>query len=350
MADKKLVPDCIGKSAILLAVFLTMSACVPVYRMTGKPLKAHCIGTGVTAVSTSTDSDKFVISYCDDKKSLIAVGNFSSGQTRVVLTSDTSLFLKPIFLNQDNDIAFIERSTIDQSMIKMIHKDGSVMQMTSDSPESHNIRDITLSLDGQTIYYVNSQKYNHSSPLGPYLPHDNDFYSLSIHHKSIKRRSFSNRYHLSGVSISRDEKTIFSRGDVLESGETKLTPIEFGVEENLAFTAKHLTYTAEIPLSQVTSRDQFILACGKASKFYLDDPVVEGFGLFIVQLPERKIIKELLYLRSDLNSPAILEKEGVVLFVRKPFKKPRFGRQKGELWSINLDGSNLKKVPLPIVE
>jgi hypothetical protein len=93
-----------------------------------------------------------------------------------------------------------------------------------------------------------------------------------------------------------------------------------------------------------------ILACGKATKILRDKPVVNGYGLFIVQLPERKITKELLYLKSQIDSPTILEKRGVVLFIRKPYEKPLFRKSKRELWSVNMDGSGLKRIHLPGIE
>jgi hypothetical protein len=350
MADKKSHPNLIIELAGLLTVLFSAAACVPIYRMTGIPLNAHCIGAGVTSVSAAPNSDKFAISYCDEKKSLIAVGYYASGQMKIVLNSNDSLFLRPVFLHKDGDIAFIERSTVDLSKIKTIHEDGSTTELTSERPESKNIRDMTPSSDGRTIYYINSQRYSRSSPVGPYLPHDNDFYALSVNDRLVKRLSFSSEYHLSGVSVSRDGETIFSRSAVLESDGSKIKAIRYLVAKDLLFTEDHLTYTSEIPLSEVSSRKQMILACGKATKFFLGDPVVEGYGLFLIQLPERKIVKELIHLRSYLTSPTILEKKGVVLFIRQPFEKPLFRKLKRELWSVNLDGSNLKRIPLPEIE
>lgn len=347
---KHLIFEFAGTAAILLSV----SGCAPIFKMMGVPLRAHCIGAGVTSVSASAHSDTFVISYCDDKKSLIAVGEYDYGDSKVVLTSPNSLLLRPVFLNKSGDIAFIERPTVDKSSINALFGNGSTTHLTDEGSNSDNITDMVMSGDEQTIYYVNSHSYGHSSPVGSYMPHNNDFYSLSMPDKTAKRLSFSNEYHLPGISISRDEKTIFSRSNVLDSGETKIKKLLYQVKAGLPFTDGHLTYTSKFPLSQVSTENQMILSCGKVTKFRKyrlgDTQEINGYGLFLIQLPDRKVIKEILYLPAHLDSPTILEKHGVVLFIREPFEKPLFGKSKRELWSVKMDGSDLKRIHLKGIE
>lgn len=351
--DKSKIIICV-RLAGAIAILLSTSACAPMLRMTGRQPKAGCIGAGVTSVSASTDSDSFVISYCDNRKSLIAVREYFSDNLKIVLESDTSLYQRPIILNQDGDIAFIERSTVDQSAIKTIDKSGSVSRLTDDRPESKDIRDMALSPIENKIYYVNSRSYRRSSPVGPYLPHDNDFYLLRIGDKVIQRLSFSDEYHLPGISVSRDGKTILSRANVLEPGDSKIKNINYKVDERLAFTSDQLTHTSQFPISQVSVQNQMILACGKGTPTKTlqlgDTQEVKGFGLFVIQLPEKVVSRELIYLKSYLSSPTILEKEGVVLFIRQPYEEPLFRKSKRELWSIKLDGSDLKRIPLTGIE
>lgn len=330
-------------------VLLFFNSCMPLYKMMGMPLTVRCVGSGPTSVSSAYSNNLFAFSYCNNNRSFIAVGDYKTGKVGVILSStDGTIYLRPIFSISDNKIIFIARKTVDKSALYIMNIDGSeVTKLTNDTSDTNNITDIALSWDGRKIYYINSQRYSASSPVGKPAPHENDIYAISIDGKDIQRLSHDNSYGLSGIAVSADGKKIFERSTMLEIGQKNSSKLDYKIAEGLGFSSKALVYTTNFPLSRITSHNELILGCGKADSFSKDimtgkenRPIVKGYGLFVVKVPDMEVVKEIIYLPSPLTSPAILEKEEVVLFIIIGNKNNR------ELWQIKLNGSNLKQIKL----
>jgi hypothetical protein len=263
-------------------------------------------------------------------------------------------FEGPIIFNDSNNISYIERETLDRSALKITDRNGHITQLAGTGMDPINITDLALSPDEKSIYFIGSLSYRHYSPIASSQPHENDFYSVSIADKKLKRLSFSNKYSLSGIQVARDEKTIYSHYDVLEARESKIKKAEYKVANGLPFVASDLTYTTGFPLSNISAKDEMVLSYGKITlqkNFLGDTSDVYGYGIYLVNAPQRTILKELAYSPSYyLDSPTILEKYGVVLFIREPFSQPFKKRGRRELWAVKMDGTNMKRITLRGIE
>ena len=83
-----------------------------------------------------------------------------------------------------------------------------------------------------------------------------------------------------------------------------------------------------------SSREEIKL--GKLSAVY-------GDGLFLINI-YNETVKEIIHLPSALDSPALFHNQERVLFIRHD---DVYGGKTGrELWSVNLDGSELHKINL----
>ena len=78
-----------------------------------------------------------------------------------------------------------------------------------------------------------------------------------------------------------------------------------------------------------------------------DGSAVYGYGLFLIDV-NNETVKEIIHLPSVLDSPALFHNQDRVLFIRHD---DVYGGKTGrELWSVNLDGSELHKIDLVFPE
>jgi hypothetical protein len=115
-----------------------------------------------------------------------------------------------------------------------------------------------------------------------------------------------------------------------------------------------LAFTSQYPLSKIANNGKLMLSCAKMERrkpgfssreeHKLGDwSAVYGFGLFFVDI-HNETVKEIMVLPSYFDSPALFHNRERVIFIRKD---DVYGGKTGrELWSGNLDGSNLHKVDL----
>lgn len=99
------------------------------------------------------------------------------------------------------------------------------------------------------------------------------------------------------------------------------------------------------------TNDRFILSSGNASNKQEGVGrlrISDGYGLFLVNVDDMKIIKELVYLESYIDSPTFIENQNIVLFIRSD---KVFGGTSGrELWAVDADGSNLREIDLGLYQ
>ena len=328
-------------------------SCGVILRMTDGPVSRLCPDPGVHSVTAARDGHRYVVSYCDRSMSAIALGDYSDNTVKVILVSDSeTLYERPV-LASDGKILFISRQTESESMLCAVTIDGTGLArlLPNDAGEKSNVLDFTLSKNEETVYYVNSEKFTNFSPLARPAPHKQDLYSLSRATGQIKRLSFGKEYALPGIAISLDEKKIYSHYRLFQLNKDQVTRrIGYGVEPSLGFFSKSLVYTSTYPLSAISSSNEMVMSSGKAIKFdtafNVTTPVVRGYGLYLVRLPEMDVVKELVYLPSYLDSPAYLEAEDTILFIR--IDKVYGGKNGRELWAVKRDGSGLKKIDLKL--
>lgn len=303
---------------------------------------------GIQSVSIAPDDQSFAFSYRKGNESLIAVNKTDESISTIVLSSkEGTKYDRPVFSDNGQELFFIVRKKRNQGDLYVVGAAGSgLRQITHGQEGANNIQDLALSGDGETIYYINSGFYGHYSPIASSRPHDMDFYSIHKDGTGLERLSYSNSYSLSGVSISPSGEDIYERSHILSLRKPRhFTP--FNVSPLLVFTSQY-------PLSKIENNGNLVLSCAKVEKrkpgFSSREEIklgewsaVYGSGLFLIDI-NNEAVKEIIHLPSALDSPALFHNQERVLFIRHD---DVYGGKTGrELWSVNLDGSNLHKVDL----
>ena len=308
---------------------------------------------GIQSVAIAPDDQSFAFSYRKGNESLVAVNKIDENISTIVLRSqDGTKYDRPIFSDNGQELFFIARKKHNQGDLYVVGIDGSgFKQITHGQEGAENIQDLALSGDGDTIYYINSGFYGHYSPIASSHPHNMDFYSIHKDGTGLERLSYSNSYTLHGVSISPSGEDIYERSNTLSLRKPRhFTPFNY--------YSRLLTFTSQYPLSKFTRNGNVVLSCGKAEKWKPgyssreETPLskgwaVYGYGLFLINV-NNETVKEIIHLPSALDSPALFHNQERVLFIRHD---DVYGGKTGrELWSVNLDGSDLHKIDLVFPE
>lgn len=304
---------------------------------------------GIRSVSVAPDDDAFVFSYQDGDESLVAIKKADQASSSIVLrSSDRTSYERPIFSNDGQKLFLIARKKPDRSDLFVVEIDGSgLTQITNGQEGAQNIQDMALAEDDNTIYYINSGYYGHYSPIAASHPHKMDFYSIDKSGQGLSRLSYSNSYALYGVSISPAGDEIYCRSKILSLNKPRQFE-NFDVSPFILFTSRY-------PLSKFTDDGTVVLSSAKveerkpgsfSSREELElgqYSAVYGYGLFLVDV-SNKTVKEIVHLPSYLDSPALSRDQKRVFFIRNDSV---YGGEAGnELWSVNLDGSELQKIDL----
>jgi Tol biopolymer transport system component len=269
---------------------------------------------GVQSVSIAPDDQSFAFSYRNGDESLIAIKKINEGAPTIVHKSgEGKTCERPIFSNNGQKLFFISRNKRDQSDLYVVSTDGSgLTQITHGQEGAGNIQDFSLSEDGDTIYYINSGIYGHSSPIAASRPHNLDFYSIHKNGAGLERLSYSNSYDLHGVSISPSGKDIYSRFAILNLS----TPRQF---TRFNYYSHFLIFTSQYPLSEFAHNGTVVLSSGKVEKRkpgfssreeipYNQHGAVYGYGLYLIDI-NNETVREIIHLPSALDSPALFHNQ-----------------------------------------
>ena len=304
---------------------------------------------GVHSVSIAPDDQSFVINYQRGSESLLAVIATDGYVPTILLQPQQGIrFDRPRFSRDGEKVFFIRRRKRDQGDLHVIDIDGTDLARVTDGQEgTENIQDFALSRDGGTIYFINSGFFGHYSPIAASRPHNMDFYSIDASGAGLERLSHRNSYVLYGISVSPKGDSLYSRAEIL----ALTTPREF---RHFSYRSNYQhAFTSQYPLSEITDDGLVVLSCAKVQrskpgynsreKHDLGDGwAVYGFGLYLIDIDEQVVIDEIVHLPSYLDSPALFHDQQRVLFVRNDSV---YGGEAGrELWSVNIDGSNLHRI------
>lgn len=308
---------------------------------------------GVQSVAVAPDEQTFVVNYHQGGESLVAIIEADGYIPTVLLRSqDGTQYDRPIFSKNGERVFFIRRKKRDQGDLYAIDTDGeNLIPITNGQEGAENIQDIAASRDGEIIYFINSGFYGHYSPIAASHPHDMDFFSINKDGTGLEQLSYSNSYALYGVSIAPSADKIYSRSKILHLSKPRHFS-DFDVSPFIAFSSHY-------PLSEFTDSGNVVLAAAKveerkpgsfSSREELklgEFSAVYGYGLFLVDV-NNETVTEIIHLRSYLDSPALFHDQQRVLFVRNDSV---WGGDAGrELWSVNIDGSNLHKIDLALMK
>jgi hypothetical protein len=173
-----------------------------------------------------------------------------------------------------------------------------------------------------------------------------DFFSIRKDGNELERLSYSNSHVIYGLSVSPSGNEIYSRSKILHLDKprhfTDFNPSPF------------IVFSSTYPVSEFTDDGKFVLAGAKVEErkpglssrgaMELGEySAVYGYGLFLIDT-NSETVQEIVHLQSYLDSPALSYDQERVLFIRNDTV---YGGQSGrQLWSVNLDGSNLQKIDL----
>ena len=304
---------------------------------------------GIQSIAVAPNEETIAFSFRDGNESLIVIRKLDQNKPIILLREQQGTYHgRIVFSDYGRKLLFVRSRKNHRGDLYQINTDGTgLRQITDGQPGTENILDFGLSQDSNTLYFINSGYYGHYSPIAASMPHEMDFYSVRVDGTGLERLSFGKSYALQGVVVSPSGDAIYSRFGLLDlQGDRAIKPFDYN--------SRLLVYTSNYPLSGFMADGSLVLASGKAERskpgyssrqwIPLDEGwAVYGYGLYQANIND-KTVREIIHLPSLLDNPAVMQAGQRVLFVRNDTV---FGGKTGrELWSVNLDGSNLHKIDL----
>jgi TolB protein len=216
-----------------------------------------------------------------------------------------------------------------------MNKDGSdIKQITT---KDENITEAIFSPDGKKIYFLQSGYYGSYSPIAQAHPHKFDIFSINIDGSDEKKITNYNAYDIRSLSITSDGKSIIFKKIEYEN-KYSIFKLIFDESDNLISVLPE----GEHFEPQIGPDDKLLAFVDKRKDYKKG----YEYELFIVDLKDMQI-KQLTDLRKNIENPRFLHNEKKLLFTFNtnwPNNPPQY-----ELMQIDLDGSNLKKIELKIL-
>ena len=267
--------------------------------------------------ATNRNNNASVYRISMDGKSLI----------KIIASTIDSNFYNPRYSNNNKKILFIGSSSNSHyTDIYISNKDGTERQRITKGDEM--ISEAFFSDDDSKVYFVKSNEYSHSSPVGKDQLHGTDVYSISLKSEIVERVTKLNAYGIFDISSYNLEKILMyipaqTQGGLIlisknRSNEiNRLNPInnpreDLSLAHTPMFSKKYemlgFIVPYELYLMNIQSKKAKLIVKNR------DNPVY-GFRFFNNQ-------KCILYINeNDTN-----------------------------FYVVNFEGSELKRIPIPYIE
>lgn len=292
-------------------------------------------------VSISLDDQYMLFAYHKNGTSAIYRATIDGKNAKQLTFPKDRIHIKPKYSPNNKNILFISYPNYcmkPQSILWIMNTDGTeAKQLTSGTDD---ITDAIFSADGNTIYYLKSGWYGHSSPIATMRPHKFDIYSVNIDGTDTKRITNTEEYDVSDLYTSKDGKKIYFRQDQYQN------PNYYHY-----FYLDNPNKMRPIKLGEKYERKEFY-----DPEFYIDEKLMAftmntqetgsyEYELFTMDMSSREV-KQLTNLKSLVAQPCFFNKTNKMLFVQD-LNWPNHP-SKYQLMQIDTDGSSLKKIDVDI--
>ncbi|WP_367330295.1 hypothetical protein [Sphingobacterium multivorum] len=268
----------------------------------------------------SPNGKDIIFSVLNNGKSSLFRSDITGRNSKLILSSDEGLSLyNPKISNDGENIIFIgEKKGSLKNSLWTSKIDGSDLRLLIDTTGLKI--DFTFSTDNKLIYFTQAQEFAGYSPLAQKAPHKFDIYEYNILNKNISKISNFNEYGIYNIS------------DV-DAGRILLSIR--GGDNGIFFYLKKQNQLHKI----VTQNDSLRNSTGYSNPVFIDDKHIvcsSFYQLMLINL-ENKIEKCILSSTGTQFSEIRFNKATQRVFFKK-------NDETNDLYSINPDGSDLKKI------
>lgn len=149
-----------------------------------------------------SDDDSSILFSATDKdnhSSVYQIGTNGQGLKKLVSSTGDSSFFNPKYSQDNKKILFIGSSLKSRnSDIYISNSDGTDRRRITTGSEM--ISEAFFSKCDSSIYYIKSNEYGHSSPVGKDQLHGADVYSISLKDNNVKKVTQLNAYAILDIS------------------------------------------------------------------------------------------------------------------------------------------------------
>lgn len=283
---------------------------------------------GLGSFDISANDKQVVLSYSKSGVSSLYVINNDGANLKMIIGSKggDDNYYSPKYSPDGKRIVFIrnKKSSINSTLC-ISNADGSDMLNLTDDKQI--ITEATFSLNGEIIYFCKANVYEKYSPIGRKDAHDFDIYSVSLKDKRITKVSNLKSYGLSNISELDD---IYM-----------LIHLEAGPDGGMYLYAKD---NATEPKRIVPVNNPRQDASLYYTPIYSDSLKTIGFTapyeVYIMSLKDKKA-------KLVISNKGSNDLSNIAFF--KNQKKMLFSKVGGnDLFSINIDGTGLRTIPITI--
>jgi len=272
-------------------------------------------------------NNEIIFSFMRNGKSSIYALNSVNGNLRKIISSTRNKnYYNPRYSPDGGKIVFIANSKDGvNSILCLANVDGTEIDALIDN--SGIITEATFSLDGKLIYFCKANTYDKYSTIGRKDAHDFDIYSLRLEDKKVTKITNIKSYGLSNISE-------------VDSGYI-LAHIEAGPDGGMCLLSKDGATKPFIIVPENNPRKDASLYY---TPIYSDNLKIIGFTapyeLYVMRLND-KVAKLVLSNKgsNDFSNIVFYKNQPKILFSKVG---------SSNLYTINIDGTNIKTIPINI--
>lgn len=272
----------------------------------------------------SANDEQVVFSYFKNGvSSIYVVNNDGTNLKKIIGSQNGDKFYNPKYSPDGKKLVFVKnkKGSINSSLC-ISNADGSNIQYLTD--DKHIITEATFSLNGESIYFCMAKVYAKYSPLARKNAHDFDIYSVNLKDKKIIKVSNLKSYRLDNISDFDDTSVLIHIQDEPDGG------MYLYAKDN-ATAPKRL-----IPINN--PRNDYY------TPIYSDTLKTVGFTtsyeIYIMNVKDK--VAKLVF--SNVGSYTIR----YITFFKNQNKILFSTAGSSNLFSINIDGTELRTIPITI--
>ncbi len=304
----------------ILSVFSVM---IIVFSCQGQVTKQDGLGS----FDISNNDKQIVFSYFKNNISSLYISNIDGSNVKLVIGSSYEIsYFNPKFSPDSKKIVFIaNRKGSINSTLCVANCDGSkIINLTDDA---QIITEATYSKNGEYIYFCKAEEYAKYSPIGVKDFHGIDIYSINIVDKKISKLSNFNSYELGNIAEVDNNHLLFRLESGNESG-IYLFPKDNLSLSQLVIPINNPRKDASLYFTPIYSDSLKIMAFTAPYELYVMD-IKDKFAKMVISQIGKCDFGNIVFYKT--------QKKIIFSLVCSSY-----------LYSINVDGSELKTIPLII--
>lgn len=291
---------------------------------------------GVRGYDISPDGRQLVFAFRKEGRSVLYTVELDGTGLRKLADTEHLNPVFPVFAPDGKRILFVSYYRgFDNplSRLSLIDVDGGNLR-SIETPQQH-VTEAIFSQNGQMIYFLEWGFFGHYSPIARSSPHDFDVYAMDIGGTDINPVTHLKSYEMSALSISEGGKHLVYQDYDDEGGRAVL--LELATPSNVTYVPMGIGFSPRL------SPDGMYLLCS-AVVDRRESPY--RYDLHKIDIQTKRLVR-LTRLNSNAFAPRFVPPRGTVIFLEQ-VNWPEPQRHKHQFWEMDIDGTNLRKINVPM--